>query len=74
MKNIIITRHTSTGYINRNFVGKIWMGKHCIAIDYGTVFGYVCIRMFIFKCHGKILQINYLKNEVDRRKIRNGEY
>ena len=35
----IITGHTPTGYIDRNSLGKIWMGNHHIAIDCGAVFG-----------------------------------
>lgn len=36
----VITGHTPTGYIDRNSVGKIWMGNQHIAIDCGAVFGY----------------------------------
>ena len=36
----IITGHTPTGYIDRNFLGKIWKGNNHIAIDCGAVFGY----------------------------------
>ena len=36
----VITGHTPTVYIDRNFAGKIWMGNHHIAMDCGAVFGY----------------------------------
>ena len=36
----VITGHTPTKYIDRNCVGKIWMGNHHIAIDCGAVFGH----------------------------------
>ena len=35
----IVTGHTPTGYIDHNFMGKIWKGNHHIAIDCGAVFG-----------------------------------
>ena len=36
----VITGHTPTEYIDRNFAGKIWMGNRHIAIDCGAVFGF----------------------------------
>lgn len=36
---IIVTGHTPTGFIDRNFTGRIWRGNNHIAIDCGAVFG-----------------------------------
>ena len=36
---IIITGHTPTHYIDKNFKGKIWRGKNHIAVDCGAVYG-----------------------------------
>ena len=36
----VVTGHTPTEYIDRNYAGKIWMGNQHIAIDCGAVFGY----------------------------------
>ena len=36
---IIITGHTPTHYIDKNFKGKIWRGNNHIAVDCGAVYG-----------------------------------
>lgn len=35
----VVTGHTPTAYIDRSYLGKIWMGNNHIAIDCGAVFG-----------------------------------
>ena len=36
---IIITGHTPTGFIDPEYIGRIWKGNNHIAIDCGAVFG-----------------------------------
>ena len=36
---IIVTGHTPTGFINPNYIGRIWQDNNHIAIDCGAVFG-----------------------------------
>ncbi len=36
---IIITGHTPTGLIDKNYTGRIWRGNNHIAVDCGAVFG-----------------------------------